>query len=289
MSEHPEGVIRLDVPADEYHKRELGVATNSTLKIIRDRSPAHYRAWVDGVDSEETPALTFGRAYHMRVLEPDRFAATYVPPPNNPPRRPTEAQRNAKKPSDETVAAIAFWDNWNAANAGNEVLSREDFDRIEAMHAALMQHPLVAGIMRDGHSEVTMRWTDEQTGVACKARADWWVPGKFFMDLKTTLDASPRAFAKAIEAHGYHVQHAHYCDGARSCGEVIRNYLILAQEKEPPYVAAVYHIDSASETRGFELRERGLQTMRDCLATDTWPGYGAGITELTLPAWGFKD
>lgn len=286
---HPGAELLLDVPAADYHRRELGVASASTLKLIRDRSPAHYRAWIDATDDHETPALLFGRAYHMRVLEPERFAATYVAPPENPPRRPTEAQRNAKKPSDDTIAAIAFWDAWNAENAGKETLTRDDFERIEAMHAALMQHPLAAGIMRAGHSEVTMRWIDEQSGVQCKARADWWVPGKFFMDLKTTEDASPRAFVRSIEKYGYHVQHAHYCDGARACGETIRNYLILAQEKEPPYAAAVYHIDAAAEIRGFELRERGLQTVRECLDSNTWPAYGTGITELSLPPWALKD
>ncbi len=281
--------ILLSEPAEAYHRRELGVASNSVLKLIRERSPAHYRAWVDGVDKGDTPALAFGRAYHMRVLEPERFAQAYIAAPEDPPRRPTQRQRDAKKPSDDTRAAIAFWDAWDADNAGKLILSAEDFDRIEAMHAALMQHPVAAGIMREGHSEVTMRWTDPETGVQCKARADWWKPGRFFMDLKTTDDASPDGFKRSVAKYGYHVQHAHYCDGAAACGDPVQNYLILAQEKEAPYVAAVYHIDAAAEIRGYDLRQRGLATMRDCLATDTWPGYGTGITELSLPGWALQD
>lgn len=269
------GALLLNVPAAEYHVRELGVANNTAMKILRDRSPAHYRAWVDAEDDQETPALLFGRAYHCRVLEPERYAAEFVVMPAFGDMR--SSTNRAKR------------DAWLAERPGATVISQADADRIEAMHAALMANPLAAGIMRGGHSEVTMRWVDEQTGVACKARADWWVPGRFFMDLKTTDDASPRAFARSVEKYGYHVQHAHYCDGARACGEEITNYLILAQEKEFPHVAAVYHIDAAAEVRGFELRERGLQTMQSCLANDTWPGYGAGITELSLPAWALKD
>lgn len=269
------GEILLGVPAAEYHKRELGVATNSVLKIIRDKSPAHYRAWVDAEDDAETPALLFGRAYHCRVLEPERFASEFQTMPDFGDMRSSKNR--------------AVRDEWLVEHPGVTTISADDLERIEAMHAALMQHPVAAGIMRQGHSEVTMRWVDEPTGVQCKARADWWLPGKFFMDLKTTLDASPKGFARAIDTYGYHVQHAHYCDAARACGQPVQNYLILAQEKEPPYVPAVYHIDAAAEIRGFELRERGLQTMRDCLATDTWPGYGAGITELSLAPWALKD
>lgn len=269
------GLLSLDIPAEQYHKRELGVASNSVLKMLREKSPAHYRAWIDAEDEDETPALAFGRAYHARVLEPETFAQRFLVAPDFGDLRSSKNR--------------AVRDEWRAAHPGAQVITRDDADKIEAMHAALMLHPVAAGIMRDGHAEVTMRWRDSVTGVECKARADWWVPGKFFMDLKTTNDASPAGFKRSIVDYGYHVQHAHYCDGAQACGETIRNYLILAQEKEAPYVPAVYHIDAAAEIRGFELRERGLRTMADCLATDTWPGYGSGITELSLPAWALED
>lgn len=269
------GMLALDVPAEVYHQRELGVASNSVLKILREKSPAHYRAWIDSDDDSDTPAMMFGRAYHMRVLEPERFAEAYAIEPDFGDCRykDNKARRDA----------------WRAENADKVPLGADDARRIEAMYAALMAHPVAAGIMRTGQSEVTMRWVDEQTGVPCKARADWWVEGKFFMDLKTTDDASPAGFARSVVKYGYHVQHAHYADGAQACGEAIKNYLILAQEKEAPYACAVYHIDAAAEIRGFQLRERGLQLMKQCLDSDTWPGYGAGITELSLPNWALQD
>lgn len=269
------GVILLDLPAPEYHKRVLGVATNSTLKILRERSPAHYRAWVDEQDGSETPALAFGKAYHMRVLEPERYQSEYMVRPVFGDLR-TKLAREAR-------------DRFNEENLGVTFVDQADADKIEAMYVALMQHPVAAGIMRDGHSEVTMQWVDPETGVQCQARADWWKPGKFFMDLKTTEDASPDGFRRSVAKYGYHVQHAHYCDGAAACGQPVQNYLILAQEKEAPYVAAVYHIDANAEARGYELRQRGLATMRKCLDTNTWPGYGTGITELQLPGWALQD
>ena len=283
------GTVEYGVPAHEYHRRELGVATSGVLRMLRDKTPAHYRAWVDAQDDQETPALLFGRAYHCRVLEPEVFAATYVRPPLGAPSRPTSRQRDAKKPSPDTVAAIEFWNAWDAENAGKEMLSADDFDRIEAMHTALMANPLAAGIMKDGRSEVTMRWVDHETGVRCKARADWYVEGRrFLMDLKTTDDASPAGFARSVAKYGYHVQHAHYSDGARCCGLPIQHYLILAQEKAPPYLSAVYHVDAPAEQRGFDLRHRSLTTLADCMRTGQWPGY-VGIKELTLPPWELKD
>ena len=290
LSEQPRGELRLDVPAEDYYRRELDVARASGLGVLLEKSPAHYRAWVEAQEEHDTPAQVFGRAYHCRVLEPERFAQTYVAEPQDAPRRPSVTQRKAKKPSPDTVAAIAFWDAWEAENAGRIVLPAEAFDVIEAMHRTLVAHPVVRGLMKDGHSEVTLQWVDGETGVRCKARADWWSPQRRLLaDLKTTDDASPEGFRRSIARYGYHLQHAHYCDGAQAAGVPVRNYLILAQEKEPPYAVAVYHIDAAAETRGYELRQRGLRVMRECIDRGEWPAYGAGITEITLPAWALQD
>lgn len=269
--EAPAGQVFYGLPAEEYHCRTLGEASSSILRMLRDKTPAHVRAWYDGLDEDPTPAMVFGRAYHARVLEPDTFAERFSVLPDF---GPLQSSKNR-----------AARDEWLAERPGLTVLSRDALDKIEAMHAALVAHPVVAGIIRDGVSEVTMRWQDEETGVACKARADWYVASRgFFMDLKTTEDASPTGFARSIEKYGYHIQHAHYAEGARVCGLPIKNYLIVAQEKEAPYLPAVYHLDAASEQRGFAIRDAGLRTLQECMASGQWPGY-PGITEIALPAW----
>ncbi len=270
-----ENGILLDVPEAEYHRRVLGVASNSALKILREKSPAHLKAWSESEDSDPTPALLFGKAYHCRMLEPEKFAATYCVRPDF-----GDLRTNAGK---------AARDAWLADHAGMQALTRDDADRIEAMAVALQAHPLAWAILSQGHSEVTMYWTDRLTGVPCKARADKWHPGKLFADLKTTDDASPEGFRRSVARYSYHVQHSHYTDGALACGEPVTNFLIVAQEKEAPYAVAIYQIDAAAESRGFELRERGLQTLRECIDADTWPAYAPGITELSLAPWALKD
>lgn len=283
------GQILLDVPAADYQRRELGTATSGVLQRLRTQTPAHIKAWAAANDDGDTPAKVFGKAYHCRVLEPEVFAATYCAPPPEDAPRDLRHLRKAKNPSDATRESIAFWDAWEAEHKGQIMLPRDAFEQIEEMYAALLAHPVAAGILKDGVSEVTMRWTDEASGVPCKARADWWVQARsLLVDLKTTDEASPEAFARTVDRYGYHVQHAHYCAGAQACGMPAQHYLILAQEKDPPYLPAVYSIDAAAEVRGFELRERGLEILRRCRESNIWPGY-AGITEISLPAWALKD
>lgn len=280
------GEIILGLPAEEYHRRELGVASAGVLRRITDQTPAHYRAWVDGTDEDDTPAKIFGRAYHDRVLLPDLFAVRYVGEPVDAPARPTDAMRNAKNPSESSIERVAFWNAWDARNAGKIIMPAEHFALIEEMHAALMRDPDIAEIFSEGDSEVTLRWTDEATGLRCKARADRWNRRKKYMaDLKTTLDASERGFGRSVVNYGYDVTHAHYCEGAAACGEPLDDYLIVAQEKFPPYLAVVYQLDSVAEARGYEIRQRGMDTMAACMASNTWPGYPRGVQPLALPGW----
>jgi len=281
--------IHQGVPAEVYHRKELGVVNCGALKLLA-RTPAHYRAWVDEVEDNDTPAKTFGRAYHDRVLLPDLFAQRYVGEPVNAPGRPTDAMRNAKSPSQSSIERVAFWDAWERKNAGKIILSASDFALIEAMHSALMRDPEIAALFAEGDSEVTMWWVDEATGLRCKARADRWNRRtRKMIDLKTTEDAGTRAFARSVVAYGYDVTHAHYCEGTRACGELIDQYLIVAQEKKSPYLAAVYQLDAAGESRGYEIRGRGMEMMAACLETNTWPGYPSGIQSLALPDWAITN
>ena len=65
--------------------------------------------------------------------------------------------------------------------------------------------------------------------------------------------------------------------------------MIVAQEKKAPYLAVVYQLDAAAESRGYELRQRGMNTMAACLASGDWPGYPRGVQPLSLPDWAIAN
>lgn len=269
--------LYFDELAESYHVKRLGEVSNSAIKRLL-RSPLHYKAWVE--DTEEptdTPALAFGRAFHAALLEPARFAAEWAIEPDFGDCRYKENK--------------AARDAWKSVNVGKESLSSADGDRIAAMLAAVKAHPLAGRAIRDGRSEVTVRWEDESSGLPCKARADFYVDGKvpYVLDVKTCQDASPAEFARAIAKYGYHTQHAHYCEGFRVLGKPLSNYLLLAVESVAPYAVALYHLDPAAEIRGYELRQRAIDTLQTCIDSGQWPAYSNDITALSLPAWAIHD
>jgi hypothetical protein len=61
--------------------------------------------------------------------------------------------------------------------------------------------------------------------------------------------------------------------------------VFVAIEKAPPFAAGVYTLDDASLEQGRIEYQRALAGIRECRATDNWPGYGA--QEIALPGWAF--
>lgn len=277
------------VPADVYHQRILGVVSKGALDEIA-KTPAHYRAWVEGADQDETPALIFGRAYHCRILEPDVFAQTYIAETKHPFRRVSEAQRNAKKPSDETLRAIEYWDAWAKSSAGKIELSPDDSRRVEAMREAIVRHPIAGPLFTNGAAESVCVWEDRATGLLCKSRMDYWRSDLHVVaDLKSTEDASQSGFARSVAGYRYHVQEAHYGAGIERVTGEPANFLFVAQEKRSPYAVAVYQLDRDAIELGRDVRARNMDTLNECLMKDTWPAYPPNITSLSMPAWAFKE
>ena len=281
--------IHLDVPAEVYHRKELGVVNCGALKQLA-QTPAHYRAWLADTEDKETPAKNFGRALHCAVLEPELFEATYIIARDHPFRRVADRNRNAKNPSAETIKACAYWDAW-AREMGDKIeISHDDAIVLRGIQQSVKAHPIASKLFTGGVAEATVVWTDPQTGLLCKARLDYYIESRgLCVDLKSTEDASPAGFAKSVANYTYHVQHSHYSDGMLCLGKPLRAFLFVAVEKTPPYAVAVHCINDEAEARGQDLRRRGMDTINDSLKADSWPGYAPTIHTLALPRWALND
>jgi len=150
--------IHGDVPEDVYHAKNLGTVSKGSLVRLA-QSPAHYKAWIDGsIEDEETTALKFGRAFHVALLEPDRFGASYAVEPDFGDCRFKENK--------------ARRDGWRSDNAGKQPVTKDEASAITGMIFAVRAHPIAGKMIRDGRAELTALWKDETTGLSCRARAD---------------------------------------------------------------------------------------------------------------------
>lgn len=290
MSAHPQGLF-FDVPEDEYHRKERGLLSATALKQVL-RTPAHYLAWLNAVDDEkETAAKRFGKALHCAVLEPARFATAYQVLPENAPRKPSITQLNAKNPSADTVLAIQYYERLR--RSGRIILPSEDMARINAMAASVAAHPWASKMLHGGVSEVTARWTDEETGLPCKLRADYLrdheSSSPLCIDVKALRDASPRGFARALWEYLYPLQWAHYTAGFKAVGKELAGFVFLVVENEAPFVAQPYVLEAEAEAAGEMLRRRGARILAEALAANRFPGYSDDILPISLPPWAIRE
>jgi hypothetical protein len=260
------------ITAERYHQRTLGVVSKGALDLIH-RSPLHYRAWTAGEnDEEETPALLFGRAFHAALLEPEVFERTFAAEPDF-----GDCRKTANK---------AKRDEWRAEHAGATLLSPQQYDDVRGMIASVRRHPLGAAVIRDGQPELTVTWRDEWTGLPCKARADYYVPGlEMVVDPKSALDASWDGFRRSVVSHRYHVQDALYRAGFAAAGAQVRHFVFLAVEKVKPYAVAVYTLDADAIGKGYSAARRDIDTLGECIRENVFPGYPETVQTLDLPPW----
>ena len=265
----------------EYHA--LDYVSKSHLDLV-DKSPFHY--WdryinPDRVIPEPTKQMIIGSAFHSLVLEPDVFETEFIVEAVDAPKRPTATQRNAKKPSNQTLDAIAFWESFDNKAKGKTILSLEDIERLTIMKQRIVEHPAASTILNlSGVAEQSYQWRDEKTGELCKSRPDFHTDdGTLIVDLKTTSDASELGFQKSVHNFRYHVQAGFYL---RSIKEA-QQFVFIAVETKPPYLVAVYNASTDMINAGNRVADKNLETLANCRKSGKWLGYSEEITTLDLP------
>ncbi len=283
------GVIH-GLPIDAYHGGP-GISKSGLDDIAR--SPATYFA--RHLDPQRPPereraGQLEGSLAHCAVLEPDAFASRYTVVPADAPRRPTEAQWNAKKPSDESIAAMAWWREFNARTAGACVITTAQRDvalrQAESMRAIPALRDALAG---DSIAESSAYAIDDATGELMRCRPDLVYRverGVVLFDVKTYSSAEPDEFSRQVARKRYHVQDAYYRDVyARAAGVNVLGFVFIAVENEYPFLAHALMLDDESVDSGRRTYRRDLETYAMCHRCDVWPGYGDEISLITLPRW----
>ena len=256
----PAGIYRL-IPSAEYHA--LNLPSASYLKAL-NRCPAAAKTGLP-----PSPALDFGTAFH--AIMDGTFEETCAVAP--------EGDKRTKE-------GKAAWEQFQAANAGKVVVSASDMAKLYAMRRAVENHPEAGRIVSaSGESELTVIWVEPTSGLLCKSRMDWVLPG-VIVDFKTCCSAESGKFLKSVVDFGYAVQAAFYMDAMASVGVAVEDFQFVAVEKDAPHRVEVYSLSQEFLAWGRSEYRRLLQVELSCREANHWPAYKAsGVVELGLPAW----
>ena len=237
-----------NLPEAEYHADPaLGGGDVRNLLI----SPLTY--WVNSYMSDwpgkESEAMTNGSAFHMRIVEgAERFADRYAVKPDKddyPEALDGTATLKAwLRDHDIKVSGaipelcerireadpdVVLWPDIIADfedEAEGKIRLSQDVAMQIAFRAGIIdRHPAAQKAFNGGYPEVSIFWTDPETGIRCKERIDY-LKTKAVVELKTfsnqfdkPLDA---AVMNAIAQRRYHISAAMYLEGVEQAKRLIR-------------------------------------------------------------------
>jgi hypothetical protein len=250
-----------------YHSRPELSSTEARLLL---QSPAKYRWRKDNPPLiDDSPKFDIGKAVHAKVL--GQGAEVVVVDADD---WRSRAARDARQ---------------EARDAGKAPLLTREFEAVNAMAESVLAHPTGKALLsQPGDTEVSL--FADVDGVPTRSRFDF-LPDRterrtVAVDLKTTVDASKRAFESSVARYEYAVQRAWYLDDLRVItGESDAEMVFLAVEKEPPYLVAVYQVPSVWADKGHVMAARARSVWAQCNSAGEWPGYAPTIQLLDEPTW----
>lgn len=283
MNAITEPVSLIDAPCtidgqdiEAYH-RGPGISKTGLDHVAR--SPAlFYALHLDPTRpaEKERAGQLEGQLAHCAILEPAEFDKRYVVGP-------------------DVSRATKAWKEWEASLPAGVIAIKPD-QRETALRQAesVRRLPDVAEALAAGRPEVSAYWIDPDTGVLCRCRPDWVHPagesGVVLLDVKTFSDASPAEFARQIARKRYHVQDAFYSEGfGRAAGVDVLGFVFVAVETEWPFAASAVMLDEPGKRQGVIDMRRDLTTYAACLKANDWPGHGAAIHQVSMPAWALTN
>lgn len=256
-----------DIPEEEYHADTLptfGPTLSASGAKLLLADPVLFAEARDGNGKAASKAMDVGSAAHLIIL--------------------------GKGGLIEVVDATAW--TTNAAKAakaeiqarGGLALNRTEWAKAEAMAAAVRAVPQAAELFTGGDAEVTFYWRDKASGVPMRGRADYLTDTRI-VDLKTTADPMPEAFAKSCANYGYREAAANYTEGCEALDGVRRDFVFVAVENKPPHRVRLYRFGQGDLEYGADrmAQARALfaQYEREGYPTRT----DVAIEELVMPAW----
>jgi len=257
-----------------YIEREQHLSYSAIKAFMK--SPRHFIQYKTR-KVEPTPAMEFGTAFHMAVLEPEKFKDHYYIVPEDAPRRPSSRQINAKNPSEKTLESIAWWENFLAENEGKEELSYNDHQTILHMQESVFSNGPARWVLDQiTEFELPQKW--EYGGFKWRGFLDGRGDG-VILDLKTISDAHPdKCYREMVYKMFYHVQGFLY-----RIPNPDHDYYIIFVDKTG-HVTTV-NLKETTLLAAKEKLDHTLRAFKKCLFLNQWdksydfyaPREGAGI------------
>jgi hypothetical protein len=264
--------------ADDYFARPEW--SQSAIKTFDDRRRICHAQYVTRtLQGDNAEALDKGHVTHAGILEPHRVNEIYRIIPDE-----------LLSGDNKSISSKAAKD-WCIARRAEGVipLKQKAFDGVMAMVNAVLASDIADWLSTPCYREQSLFWTDKETKLPCKLRADiiFDRPDEMLcVDFKSGQDASPEAFRNQVERCGYVFQDRHYCAGiADVFGKPCRMYFVAVEEPWPNAVA-VHELDLETVELGEDKYRDTLRKIRECVDSGDWSEpWEKKINKINVRPW----
>lgn len=266
---HPLGVY--DLSNEQYHAGEgLSRSNLWTFKKL----PKQF--WYEKLSGKyerpkETEAYLLGNLTHTLVLEPKLFDSQYFVMP--------KVNRTTKQGRADYAEALE-------QSQGKTLINEDQLIQAQSMRDSVFANETAVQILESAKTEKSLFWTHEPTGLLCKSRPDI-LNGAIAGDLKTTLDASERAFQSDAYKSGYFLQAGMTYEACKAIGEPFKKFVFICVEKKAPFSVALYILDDEALQFGIDMFHALMERIAVCFENNVWPDYG--VRRLLTPGYAKID
>lgn len=289
--------IHTDISITDYHadRDYLSATSIKEAKVSLRQFDWHRRGLMPASEGKH---LDYGNAFELALLDPEEFKR------------------------DVAIAQTEYWcalakesnpDLKNVKNSGvyqarlkyfieenkNKLYKIDDvgpqsYEYIEKMLESCKMDAVISKLIEGTEYQLSLFWTDEESGLKLKTRPDICKRKKnSVVNLKTTLDGSPKAFVRDMIKYNYPLQACMEIKGCLATGlmDTVDNYFWLVVEKVPPFNATIYSFTESDIASTMNELQYYLNKIAQAREKGFYPGYSDastneyGIIPIVLPPY----
>lgn len=256
---------------EEYHASE-GISRTMLWKFKQ----LPYKFWHeylsgDVKSKEDKESFDLGNLVHAMTLEPAKTGERYALLPS--------IDRRTKAGKDT-------YEHYMKEYAGKKLIKSDVWEQASHMSWALLKNNTVNDLISNARVEQSIYWEHKKTGIICKARPDAWQK-LIVSDIKTTQDASYKAFQSSAYKYGYFLQAGMIYEALLSIGAPFKKFVFACVEKTAPFSVGIYMLDDEALEFGREMFHALMERFAKCKESDNWPDYG--VHKLCVPKYASLD
>jgi hypothetical protein len=286
--------IYTDISIQDYHANKTHLSSTG-IKMAK-KSLALWK-WMQSRPQEFKQHFDFGNSFEIALLDRDNFEKfVAIMQTENWIAKALDEKPTLKVPKNSKCYQVEE-EKFLKENEGKYIIpdvGPQSFEYLEYMLESCHKDAVIQKLISNTEYQVSLFWTDDQTGINLKTRPDICKRKKnVIVNLKTIADGSPDSFSKDLAKYEYPLQGAIEIRGCQQTGlmEKVDNYFWLVVEKEPPFNATLYEFDHSDQRYSMDELEYLLSKIKRAREEDKYPGYGDraaneyGILTAQIPMW----